>query len=161
MTWRARLWLAAAVLPALSCAQTSAPPANVLSLIPPDRTLQAHAGGTLEARLGVELRSGYHVNSNTPAEAYLIPLRLTWNPAPLAAAEVLYPKPKMERYSFSKVPLSVFTGDFSILTRFKVPSDAPAGPATLTGRLRYQACNDRMCLAPKNLDVKVQVEIVK
>jgi len=35
------------------------------------------------------------------------------------------------------------------------------GPAVMTGKLRYQACNDRMCLAPKTLDVSLPVEVVK
>ena len=35
------------------------------------------------------------------------------------------------------------------------------GAVTLTGKLRYQACNNSMCLPPKTLDVTQQVEIVK
>jgi hypothetical protein len=123
--------------------------------------VHAKAGSAAEAKVTFTLRSGFHVNSNTPAEDYIIPLRLTWSPGPLTAKEVVYPKPRMERYGFSKVPLSVYTGDFTILTRFAVPANAPPGPATLNGRIRYQACNDRMCLAPKNLDFKLQAEIVK
>jgi hypothetical protein len=57
--------------------------------------------------------------------------------------------------------LSVFSGDFEIRTRFKVAANAPVGPAVMTGKLRYQACNDRMCLAPKTLDVSLPVEVVK
>ena len=69
--------------------------------------------------------------------------------------------PILEKYRFSQKPLSVFTGDFQIITKFKVAANAAAGPATLTGKLRYQACNDSMCLPPKTLDVSLQVEIVK
>ena len=67
----------------------------------------------------------------------------------------------MEKYSFSEKPLSVFTGNFQIVTHFKAPANAAPGPATLTGKLRYQACNSSMCLPPKTLDVSLQVEIVK
>ena len=55
----------------------------------------------------------------------------------------------------------MFSGEFQIVTHFKVPSKAATGPATLTGKLRYQACNNTMCLPPKTLDVSLQVEIVK
>ena len=144
-----------------ACAQTSVTSANVLTLAPEDRTLQAKAGATFEAKLPVELKSGYHVNSNTPSEDYLIPLRLTWNASALGAAEVVFPKPKLEHYSFSKVPLSVFTDNFAIVTRFKVPTEAAAGPVTLTGKLRFQACNTKMCLPPKTLDVKLPIEIAR
>ena len=149
------------MLATLACAQTSVTAANVLLIVPEDRTLQAKPGAVFEAKLPLELRSGYHVNSNTPSEDYLIPLRLTWNPNPLGTAEVVFPKPKMERYSFSKVPLSVFTDNFAIVTRFQVPASAAPGPVTLTGKLRYQACNTKMCLPPKTVDVKLPVEVVK
>lgn len=110
-------------------------------------------------RLKAQLQPGYHVNSNTPSEDYLIPLKLTWSKEPLQAEQVIYPKPQMEKYAFSDKPLSVFSGSFEIVTRFKAPADARNGMAIMNGKLRYQACNDRECLAPRNLDVAVSVDI--
>ena len=133
---------------------------NVLG-VAPSAPLQAKVGATVEAKLPLELRAGYHLNSNTPSDAYLIPLKLTWNPGPIDAAGVIYPKPQMEKYSFSDKPLSVFSGNFELVTRFKVPANAIVGPTAITGKLRYQACNDTMCLAPKTIDVRLQVDIVK
>jgi DsbC/DsbD-like thiol-disulfide interchange protein len=131
---------------------------NVLSVAPPDR-LPAKPGANVQSKLSVQLRSGYHVNSNTPSDEYLIPLRLTWTGGPLETVEVVFPKPQMEKYSFSEKPLSVFTGDFELITKFKVAANAPPGPVTITGKLRYQACNDRMCLPPKNVDITLPVDI--
>ncbi|MGH9672433.1 MAG: protein-disulfide reductase DsbD domain-containing protein [Bryobacteraceae bacterium] len=116
-------------------------------------------GATASVAIKVELRDGYHVNSNTPSDEYLIPLRLTWNAAPLQVASVEFPKPRMEKYSFSEQPLSVFVEGFQISTRLRTPSSAPLGPKTLTGKLRYQACNDRLCLPPRTVEVKLPVEI--
>ena len=56
-------------------------------------------------------------------------------------------------------PLSVFTGNFEIVTKFKVPADTTSGPAIIAGKLRYQACNNNMCFPPKTVDVKLAVEI--
>lgn len=89
----------------------------------------------------------------------MIPLRLTWDAAPLQVGEVIYPKPVQEQYQFAAKPLSVFTGDFEILTRMKVPPAAAPGLGILSGRLRYQACNDKLCLPPKTIDVRVSYEI--
>jgi DsbC/DsbD-like thiol-disulfide interchange protein len=133
---------------------------NVLNFVPP-RKVVARRGAMVDSALPLELRAGYHVNSNTPSDEYLIPLRLTWNPGPLEASGFVFPKPRMEKYSFSEKPLSVFTGDFQILTHFKVSGTAASGPATLAGKLRYQACTNSMCLPPKTLDVSLQVEVVK
>ena len=157
--WRKARTLIAAVLPALflplsSPAQTS----GVLSVLSPPK-ISAKRNEVVVVKLNVQLRGGYHVNSNTPSEDYLIPLRLTWDPVPLQVGEVLFPSPRMEKYQFSATPLSVFTGDFEILTRMKVPANATPGMGILSGKLRYQACNDKACLPPKNLEVRVPYDL--
>lgn len=123
--------------------------------------LKAKAGTTVEGKLSLQMQPGYHCNSNTPADRYLIPLKLTWNPGPLQADGVVYPKPEMQKTSFQEAPLSVFSGNFDVITKFKVPANAIPGPTAVTGKLRYQACNDRMCLAPKTINVSLQVDIFK
>jgi thiol:disulfide interchange protein DsbD len=133
---------------------------NVLSVASPAK-VSAKAGSAVEAKLQVELRNGYHCNSDKPSDDYLIPLKLTWAPGVLQAGEVVYPKPQMEKYTFSEKPLSVYTGGFEIVTKFKAAAGAPAGLAMLTAKLRYQACTERMCLPPKTVDVSLPVEIVK
>jgi hypothetical protein len=40
-----------------------------------------------------------------------------------------------------------------IETEFLVAKDAPKGPTTVAGKLKYQACNDHMCFRPATLDV--------
>jgi hypothetical protein len=116
-------------------------------------------GGTADAKISVKLQPGYHVNSNTPSENYLIPLRLTWAAGPLESVAVTFPKPTMEKYEFSEKPLSVFTGNFDVATRFKAAPGAAVGPAYVSGKLRYQACNDKACFPPKTLDIKLPVSV--
>lgn len=117
-------------------------------------------GGSASGRLSVYLRGGYHVNSHAPNDEFLIPLRLRWEEGgPVKAGEITYPKPELRDYGFSEKPVSVFTGSFVIVTRLQASADAPAGPGTLAGKLRYQACNDKMCLPPRTLDVRLPYEI--
>jgi hypothetical protein len=132
---------------------------GVLTVAPPPK-LVAKKNTTVTAKVAVQLRNGYHVNSNTPSDEYLIPLRLTWTAAPLEPQGVTYPAPKMEKYEFSEKPLSVFTGDFELATKFKVPASANPGLIVISGKLRYQACNHKECLPPKTLDIKLPVDIV-
>lgn len=113
----------------------------------------------LTGTVSVHLNSGNHVNSNTPNDEYLIPLRLTWNAGPLEVLDVSYPKAKQENYSFSTKPVSVFTGEFEIVTRFQVPATPPRGPSMVTGKLRYQACTDSSCFPPKTVEVRLPVHI--
>jgi hypothetical protein len=104
----------------------------------------------LAAKLAVQLVTGFHV---------VTPLRLTWSPSPLQVREIVYPKPQTRTYSFSKQPLSVYLGNFEIETRFAVPADAPLGAVVLTGKLRYQACNETTCFQPRSVDVRLPVNI--
>lgn len=131
---------------------------GVLTVAPLERAV-AKRGGTFTGKLTAELRQGFHVNSNTPADEYLIPLRLTWTNSPLQVEQVTYPKPQLETYDFSPKPVSVFSGTFDILTRFKVPPNIAPGLAMVTGKLRYQACNNKECLAPKTVDVQLPVNV--
>ena len=116
-------------------------------------------GEEFSQKLTAGLQPGFHVNSNTPADEYLIPLKLTWAKGPVEAEQVIYPKAQLEKYDFSEKPVSVFSGNFEIVTKFKTSADATGGPATVNGKLRYQACNNKECLAPRTLDVQLPVDI--
>jgi Disulphide bond corrector protein DsbC len=131
---------------------------NILTVEPPP-AVPAKRGAAVQARVKVLLQSGYHANSNTPSEDYLIPLKLTWTPGPLESPVVAYPKPQMEKYEFSDKPISVFTGNFELTTSFKVPANAPVGPSIMAGKLRYQACNNKACFPPKTVEVKLPVQV--
>jgi len=113
----------------------------------------------VESRVEVSLLPGYHCNSNTPSEDYLIPLRLTWTSGTFQPLGVTYPKPSKEKYEFSEKPVSVYTGKFELISKFKVAPNAPAGPGMLEGSLRYQACNDKMCFPPRTVPVKLPYTI--
>ncbi len=159
-TTSARFWnlsrtLAAALVlaPALP-AQTGQP----LAVTPPARASGAR-NGELTARVEIRMRGGYHVNSNTPNDDYLIPLALAWDSSLVKPLETIYPRPELQSFSFSDKPVSVYAGAFEIVTRFAVPAKAPVGMAVVTGRLRYQACNNTMCLPPRTVEIRLPVEI--
>ncbi len=122
--------------------------------------LAGSRNASLQAKITCSVEPGYHVNSNAPAEDYLIPLKLTWtSTGALEPGAVAYPKPQSMKFAYSKQPLSVFTGDFDLIARFKVAGNAPAGPGIATGKLRYQACNDRACFAPKSIDIAISYQV--
>ncbi len=149
---------ASALWGALAAMAAFAQPPGVLTVSDPVK-LTLPRGGEVAQSLKLQLKPGYHVNSNKPNEEYLIPIRLTWDSPMLEAVTVQYPKPVLEKTEFSDQPISVFTGNFEIVTKFRRTAKASPGPGFLSGKLRYQACNDKMCLPPKTLDVKVPLLI--
>jgi hypothetical protein len=112
----------------------------------------------VQSRIACSVRPGFHVNSNTPSDDYLIPLKLTWTATgALQPGAVTYPKPVMEKYLDK--PISVFTGKFEVVANFKVAPNAPGGPGIAAGKLKYQACNDRACYPPKTIDIAIPYQI--
>ncbi len=95
----------------------------------------------------------YHVNSHTPKSELLIPTALRLTPADgVKAGDLEYPAGKQFSFSFdSKEKLDVYAGDFTV----KVPVTAAKGEHTVTGALRYQACDNAQCYPPKSLPVEV------
>ena len=125
----------------------------------PPQAVPAKRGATVQAKVKAVLQPGYHANTNTPTEEYLIPLKLTWDKGPLESPVVAYPKGQMEKYEFSDKPISVYTGSFELVTTFKVASNAPVGPTIMLGKLRYQACSNKACFPPKTVEIKLPVQV--
>jgi thiol:disulfide interchange protein DsbD len=106
--------------------------------------------GTLTLR--ATLASGWHVNSHKPTEDYLIPTTVTLGEAPgVKFGEPRFPAGKMEKFSFSETPLSVYAHEFAI----EVPVEwSGAGAPAVSGTVEYQACNDTQCLAPASVSFR-------
>ena len=150
------------VLAVLLCLPTLWPqsPTNERLTVGQPQKVAGKRNETVHTKIPISILAGYHVNSNTPSEDYLIPLSLTWSAlGPLEGGQVTYPKPRIEKYEFAEKPLSVYTGSFDLSVSFKVSSTAAAGPGVAFGKLRYQACNDKSCFQPKTVDVTVPYSV--
>jgi hypothetical protein len=115
----------------------------------------------VQSKIAVTVKEGYHVNSNTPSEEYLIPLKLTWtSTGALEGGAVTYPKPQLEKFDFSDgKPISVYMGNIELVANFKIAANAPAGPGIAAGKLKYQACSNKACFPPKTVDVNVAYSV--
>ena len=111
------------------------------------------AGKSAVIELHFRVQDGFHVNSHTPKQEFLIPTKLTLEPAEgVKAAALEYPAGTA--YSFSFEPnekLDVYSGAFTL----KLPVVAAPGEHKLTGTLRYQACDHAACYPPKTLPLQV------
>ena len=123
---------------------------------PPGQITIRHGESRIQT-LSVTILPGFHVNSNKPKDEFLIPLKLSWNPGALEVDSISYPQP--EEIKVGAEMLSVFTGAFTIQTQFKAPEHAATGTEVVTGKLRYQACNNEMCFRPASLDIRLPVVI--
>lgn len=119
--------------------------------------LTVKRGATAVENLQVEVLPGFHVNSDHPKDEFLIPLKLTWQEGALQTKSISFPQP--QEVQVGSQNLLVFTGNFNVRTEFAVPSNAPPGSSTITGKIRYQACSNQMCFRPTTIEVKLPVTI--
>jgi uncharacterized protein len=101
------------------------------------------------------IREGWHINSTRPRQPDLIPTKLEIVcPPGIVAGSPKWPDPKDVRVGFSSEILSVYTGTARVIVRLNT-SKAKTGTHVLKVRLRYQACDDKACLAPATAEVKI------
>ena len=115
---------------------------------------------SFEIALVAKISSGFHVNAHEPSEEYLIPTKVTADlPGGVSLVETDYPRGVMRAFRFSKTPLRVYEGSFTIRMKLRVGSSAPLGPQKLGLTVGYQACNQDSCLPPTKVPVTANVEI--
>jgi len=94
-------------------------------------------------RMSFTLNQGWHINANKPLQDYLIATDIK---VPTGVS-VDFPKSKIIRLGFQKEPLSLYDGRFEIRL-----SKQSKEINKLYLQLPLQACNDRMCLLPEQLE---------
>src|SRR6185503_2565255 len=57
-------------------------------------------------------------------------------------------------------PLAVFERRFLVGVEFSVAAGTAPGPVDVPARFRYQACNDKLCFAPVNTDLRWTITVV-
>ncbi|HEV7238894.1 MAG TPA: cytochrome c biogenesis protein CcdA [Thermoanaerobaculia bacterium] len=116
-------------------------------------SLHKRDGDNVEGTVTAKIAEGWHVNSNKPTEDFAIPTALTLD---ADWVEASFPPHAMKAFQFTGgKTLPVFDGTFSIPFRAKLRP----GATTLTAKLRYQACSDRVCLAPN--EATAQIDLAK
>ncbi len=109
------------------------------------------AGGEVRVALSVQLPDGFHVQSNAPRDPSLIATELAIDaPAGVTIEEVVFPKTTDLTLDGYDQPLAVFGRVFTIGVRFRVGASVPTGALVMPARLRYQACDDKVCYAPNS-----------
>ncbi len=134
--------------------------AKVVRVTPGESVYKIKRGNAAQIAVIIQVDEGYHINSNRPAEKYLIPTTLKLErTAGLSTTPVIYPKAKQQKFEFSKKPLSVFEGKAVLkLTARALPSLA-RGAQTLKGKLTVQACNNQQCLRPQTIEMTIPLQI--
>jgi hypothetical protein len=118
--------------------------------------VQVEAGKPQVMELVFRVDPGFHINSHTPKDGLLIPTVLKSDAGSVKVLSESYAPGSPFRLSLPGAggageTLDVYQGEFRVGLRVV----APKGASTLTGSLRYQACDNEACFPARTLAVKV------
>ncbi|MGA9070021.1 MAG: protein-disulfide reductase DsbD domain-containing protein [Terracidiphilus sp.] len=128
-------------------------PQSVEFLFPEQITLPADKA-TLVA-LHFRVAPGLHINSHAPAAEELIPTTFTL-PADSGVRLIAVSYPPGAAFTLPLDPttkLSVYSGEFTLEARIQ----ATRGNHLVEATLRYQACDNSLCMPPKTIPVVMDV----
>jgi thiol:disulfide interchange protein DsbD len=120
----------------------------------------AGRGSSFQIAVVMKIRPGFHVNAREKSEDYLIATDLKAElPAGFSSGEVSYPRGKLEKFAFSKIPLNVYQGTVILRMPVTALASAPLGEQHIPLKLRYQACSNELCLPPVTLTLDAALNV--
>lgn len=138
---------------------TSASRVKISTAVSRDRV---SPGQKVDAKVVLEIQGGWHVNAHIPTFKYLLGTDFKLTPKEgIDVVETRYPEAKKLRFAFSPDILDVYSDRVEIVTVLKILENATTGKQSIAGKLRIQACNDQVCLAPSTVDVEIPFEVVR
>ena len=115
----------------------------------------------LKIAVKVKIEDGWHINSDTPNDEFLIPTSFDLlSDRNFEITKIKYPDPLILRLSFSDEPVSVFEGEFFLGAIIDIPENLELGNHRIPVELYYQACNDQSCEPPKAVKSTLEISVV-
>jgi thiol:disulfide interchange protein DsbD len=119
-------------------------------------------GHAFEIAVVAKISPGFHINAHEPSEEYLIPTKIQAElPPGISLVETSYPRGVMRAFRFSKTPLRVYEGSFTVKMKLRAESAAPLGSKKIGLTIGYQACNQDACLPPTKIPATAELEIAE
>ena len=102
----------------------------------------------------------YHINSDRPLEAYLVPTRVEFEPVPgVVVGPARFPDPEVKHLPVSDSPMAVYSGKVTVTADVSASGGAGRERVLLKGRVRTQACDGRSCHPPVWQPFEVEVAL--
>ncbi len=120
----------------------------------------AAPGGHVLGKLTGTIEPHWHVYSMTtpPGGPNPTTAGIADNPA-VAGFKIYQAKPVRKLDPSFGIDTETFAEQYVLLFDIELKKDAPAGPADIAAKVRYQSCNDTICLPPKKKSAMATVAI--
>lgn len=135
--------------------------ASTVLTVQPPVLITLVVGEVAEARITVVVAEGYHIQANPASSEFLVPARLELKArGGVRPGQPVYPPGRPYRLEGTSSDLMTYKGTFEIVVPLEVSESARPGNRILQGVLHHQACDERSCLFPASVPVKLTVQVV-
>jgi thiol:disulfide interchange protein len=120
----------------------------------------APPGSHVLAKFTGTIQPHWHVYSITtpPGGPNPTTAKIADNPA-VAGFKLYQPKPERKLDPSFGIDTETFSGQYEVLFDVELKKNAAAGPADIIANVRYQSCNDSICLPPKRKSATASIAI--
>jgi uncharacterized protein YyaL (SSP411 family) len=118
------------------------------------------AGASCRIALVLNIKEGWHINQNPPANDFQMPTVFTMK-TKLGSKLLNVKYPKGHKFDFPGFdePLMVYEGQIVLFGTIEVPQEAAGQHEELELNVKYQACSSDRCEPPRTLKLTGKVEV--
>ncbi len=119
-------------------------------------------GGIANIAVVLAIEDGWHINAHNPTYDYLIGTVVDLQPMEgVIIADIRYPEGTLQRFGFADDLLRVYDGSVPIFLSFKLSEKIKPGSYSFPATVRFQACNDQVCLAPASVSLHIPLVVAE
>ena len=119
-------------------------------------SVQKRSGDEVRGTISATVAPGWHINSAKPLDSFVIPTTLSFDSTTGKLVSAEYPHHVVRTFKFSgDGKLAVYEKTIAIPFVAKLAG----GATSLRASLHYQACNDSVCLPPKNVTAEIPLTV--
>ncbi len=116
-------------------------------------------GSSIRGAVVLNIPGALHVNSNRPNSEYAIPTTVRLSATGGKVSGAVYPRGKNRKFSFSDEVINVYEGRTTINFNLNVPANYRGNTINVRAVVRYQACTDEVCYAPKSQTISLTARV--
>ncbi len=116
-------------------------------------------GGAARGTIVMNIPGGLHVNSSRPNSEYAIPTVIKVSAPGAKVGSVMYPRGKNRKFEFSDDTLNVYEGRSVFNFNVSVPANFKGNVMKVRAVVRYQACTNEVCYAPKSKEITLTAKV--
>lgn len=136
-------------------------PSEVVDLALSVSVAKSTDGNEITLTVKLNIKKGWHLNANQPLDENLIPTALKFDDSSnYTVQKITYPPAEiMKIEQLSQDDMALYIDQATITVVLKMNKTFKKDSVIISGKVKYQPCNDQMCLFPAEKPFEVKVKL--